>query len=214
MERLLPEDVASQIKELLAKMVNDVTVVYFTDNVSLYTAETEEFLKEIAELNSKIHLEVKDVIKDKDEVAKYEIKLVPSTVLLDKDGNYSRIKFNGIPAGHEINSFLAALLEVSGIKSQMLSDENLKKIQNIDKSVDIKIFVTLSCPHCPGAVQNANRIALNNKNVKAQMIEANTFGDLSQKYGVESVPKIVINDKVEFVGDQPIEKFLEAISRA
>ena len=35
--------------------------------------------------------------------------------------------------------------------------------------------------------------------------------ELSEKYNVSSVPKIVINDHFEFVGNQPIEKFLEGI---
>ncbi|MDA3846725.1 MAG: thioredoxin family protein [Vallitaleaceae bacterium] len=34
-----------------------------------------------------------------------------------------------------------------------------------------------------------------NKNVNAEMVEAQTFMELSQKHGVSGVPKIVINDE-------------------
>ena len=70
----------------------------------------------------------------------------------------------------------------------------LARIQKIDKPVNIKVFITLSCPHCPGAVQTAHRLAMLNPNVKAEMIEANTFQDLSMKFKVSGVPKIIIND--------------------
>ncbi len=45
------------------------------------------------------------------------------------------------------------------------------------------------------------------------MIEAQTFYDLSDEYNVSSVPKIVINDIYEFVGNQPLEVFLEEIEK-
>ncbi len=43
------------------------------------------------------------------------------------------------------------------------------------------------------------------------MIEANTFGELSQKFNVSGVPKIVFNDGPDLIGNQPIEEFLKTI---
>lgn len=43
------------------------------------------------------------------------------------------------------------------------------------------------------------------------MIEAQTFSDMSNKYKVSGVPKIVINDKLELLGNQPVEEFLKKI---
>ena len=43
------------------------------------------------------------------------------------------------------------------------------------------------------------------------MIEAQTFNEMSNKYKVSGVPKIVINDKYELLGNQPIEEFLSKI---
>jgi protein-disulfide isomerase len=50
-----------------------------------------------------------------------------------------------------------------------------------------------------------------NNNIKGEMIEAQTFYDLSTKYNVSGVPKIVINDKFELLGNQPVEEFLKKI---
>ena len=132
--------------------------------------------------------------------------------MLDDKGTYKGVKFNGIPAGHEINSFISALIEMSGLDIKYPADV-LARIQKIDKPVNIKVFITLSCPHCPGAVQTAHRLAMLNPNVKAEMIEANTFQDLSMKFKVSGVPKIIINDGAELLGNQPVDKFLSEIER-
>jgi predicted DsbA family dithiol-disulfide isomerase len=51
-------------------------------------------------------------------------------------------------------------------------------------------------------------------NVTADVIEASEFPELCQSYGVTGVPKIIINDKVEFVGAVPEQHFVAAIKQA
>ena len=46
------------------------------------------------------------------------------------------------------------------------------------------------------------------------MIEATEFPEMSQKYGVMAVPKIVINDKIKFEGAVPEHVFLKKIKEA
>jgi alkyl hydroperoxide reductase subunit AhpF len=60
-------------------------------------------------------------------------------------------------------------------------------------------------------VETAHRLAMLNPNIKGVMIEAQTFNEMSNKYKVSGVPKIVINDKHELLGNQPIEEFLNKI---
>jgi predicted DsbA family dithiol-disulfide isomerase len=57
-------------------------------------------------------------------------------------------------------------------------------------------------------------MAIEFDHITADIIEANEFPELSQRYGVSGVPKTVINDKVEFVGAVPEEHFLAAIQQA
>jgi len=213
MPNLFPKEVAEQIRTILTEMRNPVTIVYFSDATCNTCLETQQLLEETKALSEKINLVVKQYPTDNTAMAKYDIQRVPSFVLLDKDQNYKGVKFSGIPAGHEINSFLSALLEMSGLTYE-LSADTLRRIGNIGKPINIKVFVSLGCPHCPGAVQTAHRLAMLNGRVKSEMIEAQTFPELSQKYQVSGVPKIVINDRYELLGDQPIESFLNLIEKA
>jgi predicted DsbA family dithiol-disulfide isomerase len=50
--------------------------------------------------------------------------------------------------------------------------------------------------------------------VRADIVEASEFPDLAQRYAVYAVPKVVINDVVEFVGAQPEEVFVGYLAQA
>jgi len=43
------------------------------------------------------------------------------------------------------------------------------------------------------------------------VVDANEFPQLALKYGVMGVPKIVVNEKIEFIGAVPENVFLEQV---
>ncbi len=57
-------------------------------------------------------------------------------------------------------------------------------------------------------------MAVESEYVTADVIEATEFPDLARRYGVSGVPKIVINDSVEFVGALPEAQFLTYVQAA
>jgi hypothetical protein len=57
-------------------------------------------------------------------------------------------------------------------------------------------------------------MAIASEKVRAECIEANQFPELSRRYQVSAVPKVVINDRVEFEGALPEPQFLAAVLRA
>lgn len=211
MEPILNKEIQSQITQILLPMKEKIHIKLFTQKEGCEScAETVQLMQEMAGLNNLIQLSLLDFDHDSIEAKQYKIEMVPSFVILDKDDQYKGVKFNGIPAGHEINSMISALLEMSGVHDE-IPDEFIQRIAKIDKPVNIKVFVTLSCPHCPGAVQKAHKLAMLNKSIVGEMIEAQTFSKLSDKFNVSGVPKIVINDTIELIGNQPFETFLASI---
>ena len=60
----------------------------------------------------------------------------------------------------------------------------------------------------------AQHMAIASPRVTAQCIEANEFPELSQRYQVMAVPKVVINDAVEFEGALPERDFVGAVLQA
>jgi predicted DsbA family dithiol-disulfide isomerase len=57
-------------------------------------------------------------------------------------------------------------------------------------------------------------MAIENPLVKSEVIEANEFAALSDRYRVRAVPKTVINGRVEVVGNVPEKTLLEAVQKA
>ena len=210
---LFDAKVQEQLKNILKNMKNEVKIIYFTQEIECpLCRETRNFVEEIASLNDKLSVKVYDLVKDKDKARLYGADKIPGIVLLDKDGKDHGIKFYGLPGGYEINSFLGTLLEVSGHEEALPADI-LKRIKAVNKDVHIQVFVSLGCPHCPGAVTAAHRLALENPNIKADMVDTNNFVPLAQKYNITGVPKIVFNDKFELVGAHPLNTFLDVIEK-
>jgi predicted DsbA family dithiol-disulfide isomerase len=63
-------------------------------------------------------------------------------------------------------------------------------------------------------VRLAQHMAVASKKVRADCIEAGEFPELAERYRVMAVPKVVINDRVEFEGALPEPEFLRAVLRA
>ena len=60
----------------------------------------------------------------------------------------------------------------------------------------------------------AQQMAIASPRITAECIEATEFPELSQRYQVMAVPKIVINDRVQFEGAIPENDFLSAVLQA
>ena len=210
---ILPESHVSRLKADLAKMlVNPVKVIVFTQEIECeYCKETREIISEISSLTDKIKLQVLDLVKDKDKAAEYGVDKVPAIVI--EGSKKSRVKFYGVPAGYEFNTLIKDIVLASRGETE-LSAETKRKLSDIKKPVHVKVFVTPTCPYCPGMVSLAHQFAMENENITADMIEITEFPQLSVKYNVSGVPKTVINESVEVLGMQPEEEFVRQLEAA
>ena len=60
----------------------------------------------------------------------------------------------------------------------------------------------------------ALHMAIASSRVRAECVEATEFPELAQRYSVMAVPKVVINDKVQFEGAVAEREFLGAVLQA
>ncbi len=209
---LFDEKVTEQLKQLLEGLKNPVELIYFTQEIECGACKDgHDFVKEFSKLSDKINLTSYDFKNDEDEVSQYGIQQIPAIVVTGP-GEDSGIRFYGIPGGYEINSFISAIMDVSGA-GQELPREITDRIRNIDKDIHLQVLVSLSCPHCPAAVSAAHKMAAENPKIRADMIDTALFPHLAVKYEVQGVPKTVINEKAEVMGAQPIQAFLDAAEK-
>jgi hypothetical protein len=60
----------------------------------------------------------------------------------------------------------------------------------------------------------AHQFAVENESIRADMVEVIEFPFLCQRYSVMGVPKVVINETINFVGSLPEERFIEYLLTA
>ena len=199
-------------KEFSQKMVNDIKLVVFTQEVPcVFCRETVEVANELAQITPKIKVEVYDFVKDQMKAKELRIDKIPALAVIGvKDYG---VRFYGIPAGYEFTSLTGAIIDVSRGDSG-LTPKSRDQLKNLDQSVHIQVFVTPTCPFCPAAVRLAHRLAIESDMIWADMVESSQFVPLAQKYGVMSVPKIVINERHEIGGTVPEELFVAHVLNA
>ena len=208
---LFNDEVRQKLTEILQDLKDEVNIAFFTQEFECAAcSDAHAFADEFAGLSDKIKLETFEFVQDKAVAEQYGVDKIPAMVLLDKDKKDYGVRFYGIPGGYEINSFLTALNEISGNREE-LPEELRKRVQAIDKDVHIQVFVTATCPYCPGAVVTGHRLAMENPHIKADMVDATVYPELSMKYAVRGVPKIVINETYDLVGAQPVTEFLKIL---
>ena len=125
--------------------------------------------------------------------------------------SHTGLAFHGVPGGHEFTSFILGLYNAAGT-GQKIDDDLAEALEKIDRRVDMKVLVSLSCTMCPDLVIAAQKMASLNENITAEVYDLNHFPELKDQYQVMSVPCLVVNDgeKISF-GKKNIRQLLELI---
>ena len=155
------------------------------------------------------------LIEEAGELAKkMRVKRAPATVVTDQKGELA-MKFYGIPSGHEFMALLEDIADAAGGDGAGLSADTVQTLRGLTKPVHLQVFVTPTCPYCPRAVRMAHQFSrANPEMIDAEMIESVEFPELSEKYSVMAVPKVVINEDVDFEGALPEKVFLYKVKEA
>ena len=86
-----------------------------------------------------------------------------------------------------------------------------RRLAKLASDVEVMVFVTPTCPYCPGAASMANRMALASPKVRSLVVEANEYPELSDRFHVQGVPRTVVNRSGSFVGALPEATFVESV---
>jgi glutaredoxin-like protein len=216
--------------KLGVEMLNQVKIDFFTErDVGLSVPGKEpcvtckpagELLGELSGLSDLISLRTHYVEDNPPEEAQFGIERVPAMVLRGRvlrdeeaDWEDARVTFYGIPAGTEFPAFLECLVDFSRGEA-LLSPESVQELRSIERDISVKVFVTPTCPYCPGMMRLAYQAALVSGRVRAEAIEISEFPELGQQYGVRAVPLTVIDETESVPGMIPEQQLVENIVKA
>lgn len=206
----IPDDKKDLLKtDFKEKLDHPVKILMFTQEIECrFCSDTRELVQELATLNDRITVEIYDFVADSEKAKEYGVDKIPALVILgEKDYG---VRIYGIPYGYELQTLIQAVINVSKGKTD-LADKTKSILAEVKVPVHIQVFVSLTCNHCPAAAAVAHKLAVESDLVRADVIDSSEFTPLAQKYAVMGVPKIIINEKIEFVGAFNEDLFAEHV---
>lgn len=171
------------------------------------TVDLCDLLKETS--NGKINVKVfyEENVSDKDVFKKYHVIRTPTIIL-----HNGYIRYTGIPAGEEVRGLIETIVRLSTEDPGLSSATIVALKEQLKGKVYVEVIVTPTCPYCPYAVLIANMFAfVGNGKIIADTIEALENPDIADFYGVTTVPTVVVNGVVEFMGVPKEEMLLKAM---
>ena len=209
---LLSEQDRQTVRGHLAVIEEPVRLLFFTQTFGApdTVRVAKQVLDEIVSLCDHLSLEEVNFVLEQDRARQYGVEQIPTIVVLKGDQD-TRIRFLGAPAGYEFMSLIEAVILAGTNDSGLTPDSRAMVAEHVTEPLDIKVFVTPTCPHCPRAVTLAHRLAVESPLITASCVEATEFMDLSRRFRVTGVPKTIVNDSIEILGALPEDQFVRTV---
>lgn len=212
---LLSDDDAKEVRQLFASLEDTVQIKAYIQRENCSPCDdAKAILDELSGLSDKLVVTILDIDENCTEAKQDLIEMVPA--LLVSGSSHQEVRFYGTPSGYEFSTLLTVILDC-GTSGAKLADETVDFLDNTlsqSNPLEIKVFVTPTCPHCPAAGILASRLAGHNEFVRTEIIEANEFPELSAKYGVMGVPKTIVNGRFHADGTLSESMFVRAVESA
>jgi glutaredoxin-like protein len=200
------------VRTHLAGIHHAVKLLFFTQTIGAPESVlvARQVLDEVVALNEKISIEEVNFVLERDRAREYGVTHIPAVVIL-RDTSDTRMRFFGAPSGYEFMSLVEAITLAGGDDSGLTETSKKLIAEHVSAALEIQVFVTPTCPHCPRAVTLAHRMAVEHPQIRATCVEATEFMDLTRQYNVTGVPKTIVNGTIEILGAVPEDAFVRAV---
>ena len=139
---LLSDEDRQVVRTHLAGLEHDVKLLLFTQTIGGPDTAliAKQILDELAGLSERLSIEEVNFVLEKERAAAYGVDKIPAIVVL-RDGEDTRIRFYGAPAGYEFMSLVEAVILAGGDDSG-LTEESKKLIAGVQEPISLEVFVT------------------------------------------------------------------------
>ncbi|MEM2868975.1 MAG: FAD-dependent oxidoreductase [Thermoplasmata archaeon] len=167
---------------------------------------TVALLSVFPKLSDKIMVNINDIGGDKSR--RWNVSRSPSVLI---EPELFNIRYTGAPLGEEARSLIQTILRVS-MRESGLGARSKELLAGLKEKRHIRVFVTPTCPYCPGEVLNAFKCAIEKPDlVSAECVEALENPDLAREVHLGGVPQTVVNGVTVSKGLQTEERFVERV---
>lgn len=208
---LLNDEIVQNVKSMLTDLAGDVKLTVFTDNQHCdYCEQIVQLVNEVAATSDKVTVAEYEIHQDAQRAEALKIERAPAIAITGARDYGAR--FYGIPSGYEFSTLLHGIQAVGQGRTD-LDNEVKGFLNNLSEPVDLKVFVTPTCPYCPRAAVLAMEMAVESDYITASVIESAEFPDLANQYNVMGVPLSVVNGQERIEGAAPPNMVIDAIRK-
>ena len=136
-----------------------------------------------------------------------EIAFEPPAVVV---GPHQNIGFRAVPTGKILSAFLTAL-PAQPHPDQRLDGSIAKRLKQIDLPVDLTLYITPQCPHCPSVLKQLIPLARESRFIRLCIVDAQLFSDKSDRDQVKSVPTLLLDNHFRWSGKIDIAEVLTIV---
>ncbi|MCL6597018.1 MAG: thioredoxin family protein [Firmicutes bacterium] len=211
---LLNDGVRSQIRDILGAMPRPVELNLYRPDEGEASDLMTGLLAELAEIVPALRVRHSDAAPTLEPGHDTGMPIEGPILTVDPaDRPTGTVRFLGLTVGLEFASLIEAIRQ-AGQGGSRLSPQTLAELGALERPVHIQVFTTPSCPYCPQAVRLAHEMAFASDKVVADMVDASTYQELSEKYAVMGVPAQFFNGKLSQVGLAPEANVLRLVRQA
>lgn len=191
---MLDTNISNQLKAYLGNLRAPIELVASIDD-GAKSAEIRDLLHDIAAVSDQV-----TIAGNGDDHRKPSFSV-------GRVGEVPRIRFAGVPMGHEFTSLVLALLHTGGHPPR-LDEETIERIRALQGEYRFETYVSLSCQNCPDVVQALNTMAALNPSISHVMIDGALFQSEVEARQVMAVPAVYLNGAPFAQGRLGIEEVL------
>ncbi len=125
-------------------------------------------------------------------------------------GETARVRFAGLPMGHEFTSLVLALLQVGGHPPKV-EQAVIEQIKALPGGLNFETFISLSCHNCPDVVQALNLMAALNPGISSTMVDGALFQEEVERRQIMAVPVVYLNGEEFGSGRTTLEEILAKV---
>ncbi|MDX9717333.1 MAG: alkyl hydroperoxide reductase subunit F [Thauera sp.] len=177
---MLDANIKTQLKAYLERVTQPIEIVASLDD-SPKSKEMLELLHDVVEQSTHITL----VERRDDDERKPSFSVGPR-------GGEARVRFAGLPMGHEFTSLILALLQAGGYPPKVEADV-IEQIRALDVELNFETYISLSCHNCPDVVQALNLMAVLNPKIRHTMVDGALFQKEVEERQIMAVPTVFLN---------------------
>ncbi|MDR1935438.1 MAG: alkyl hydroperoxide reductase subunit F [Candidatus Accumulibacter sp.] len=192
---MLDAPLKNQLKTYLERLQQPIELVASLDD-GAKSEQLRAMLEEIGELSDKVRLRF-----DGQDARR------PSFSVGRAGEESARIRFAGLPTGHEFTSLVLALLHTGGHPPRVEAAV-AEQIRALSGSFRFETVVSLSCHNCPDVIQALNLMAVLNPGVSSTMIDGALFQKEVEERQVMAVPAVFLNGEPFGQGRMSVEEIL------